>query len=295
VAKIDAGYDVARNLRIVAGCDYDEYRRDLQEVRRTREGLCWANGTARANDRLDITLTGSHAERRLSNYVANPEIVSPENPLMRKYNLADRDRDTTGLRMDYALNDRISVGLDASISWDEYRKSVIGLQEGRSGAAAVDAAFALSEGTSASCYLNHEQIESTQANAEFIAGAPLWFASNKDSIDTAGVGIRHRASDKLDIGADYTFSRSTGEISIRAVTVEFPDLTSRLHSAKLYATYRPKKRLSLRLAYWYENYETEDWTLDGVTPSTIANVISLGQGSPSYHVNVVSLSARYQF
>ena len=295
VAKLDGGLVLTRDLRVDGGCDYDEYLRDLQEVRRTREHVCWAKGTARANDRADITLKGSHAERRISDYTANPEIVSPENPLMRKYNMADRDRDTAGLRVDVALNRRISVGLEANISWDKYRKSVMGLLDGRSGAVAADAAFALAEGTSANVYLSHEQIESTQANAEFLPGAPLWFASNKDSIDTAGAGIKHRASDKLDIGADYTFSRSTGEISIRGALVGFPDLTSRLHSARLYATFRPKKKLSLRLAYWYENYRSADWTVDGVTPTTIPNVLSLGQGSPSYHINVVTLSARYQF
>jgi MtrB/PioB family decaheme-associated outer membrane protein len=294
-AKLDGGLVLTRDLRIDGGCGYDEYKRDLQEVNHSYETTCWGKATARANDRTDITLKGSHAERTISDYTANPEIVSPENPLMRKYNMADRNRDTTGLRVDVALNERISVGLEANISWDKYRKSVIGLQDGRSGAVAADAAFSLSKDTSANLYLSHEQIDSTQANAEFLVGAPLWFASNKDSIDTAGAGIKHHASEKFDIGADYTFSRSSGEISIRGALVGFPDLTSRLHIAKLYATFRPKKRLSLRLAYWYENYQSEDWTVDGVTPSTIPNVLSLGQGSPSYHINVVTLSGRYQF
>ena len=32
LAKLDAGYALTRGLRIDAGCDYDEYERDLQEV-----------------------------------------------------------------------------------------------------------------------------------------------------------------------------------------------------------------------------------------------------------------------
>jgi MtrB/PioB family decaheme-associated outer membrane protein len=295
VAKLDGGYALARDLRIDAGCDYDEYKRDLQEVDRTQEHICWGKATGRAFDRAEFMLKGSHAERTISNYTANPEIVSPENPLMRKYNMADRDRDTAALRVDVPIGERISVGLESNISWDHYRKSVIGLLDGRSAAVAADCAFSLSQDTSATCYLSHEQINSNQANAEFLPGAPLWYASNKDTIDTAGAGIKHRASDKLDIGLDYTYSRSTGEISIRGATVGFPDLTSRLDSAKLYATYLLKKRLSLRLAYWYENYRTEDWALDGVTPSTISNVLAFGQGNPSYHVYVITLSGRYQF
>ena len=48
-------------------------------------------------------------------------------------------------------------------------------------------------------------------------------------------------------------------------------------------------------AYWYESYRSQDWQLDGVTPSTISNVLSLGETSPSYNVNFVSLSLRYRF
>ena len=295
VAKLDGGYALTRDLRADAGCDYDIYDRDLQEVRHTREQICWAKGTARANDRTDIVLKGTHSKRTISDYTANPEIVSPENPLLRKYNMANRDRDIAELRVDVTLSARLSVGLETRISWDKYRRSVIGLRDGRSGAVAADAAFSLSDDTSATLYLSHEQIDSTQANAEAIPGSPLWFASNKDSIDTAGAGIRHHASDKLDLGVDYTYVRSTGEISIRGATVGFPDLTSRLHSAKLYATFRPKPKLALRLAYWYENYRSEDWTLDEVTPTTISNLLAFGQGSPSYHINVITLSGRYQF
>jgi MtrB/PioB family decaheme-associated outer membrane protein len=295
IARVDGELDLTRDLKAAGGCDYDVYERDLQEVKRTHEYICWGKGTARANDRTEIMLRGAHARRTGSDYIANPDILTPENPLLRKYNLADRDRDSTALRVDIQLSERISLGLEGNIAWDKYRHSVLGLLDGRSGSAAADAAFTLSENTSASAYLSHEQIKSNQANAELIPGSPTWFARNNDTIDTAGAGIRHRATDKLDIGADYTFSRSTGEISIRGALAGFPDLTTRLHSGKLYVNYRPKKKLSLRLTYWYESYRSEDWSLDGVTPATIGNVLAFGQGSPSYHINVITLSGRYGF
>ena len=295
VARLDGGFALTRDLRVDAGCDYDQYRRDLQEVSRTRETNCWARATARAGSRADIMLKGAHAERTISDYTANPEIVSPENPLLRKYNMADRDRDTGGMRVDLTLGAGISAGLEASVSRDDYRNSVIGLLYSRSLVVAADAGFSLSANTSATLYLSHEQIESNQANAELLPGASLWFASNKDSTDTAGAGVKHHAGDKLDLGADYTFARSNGEISIRSATLGFPDLTSRLNSVRLHATFRPQKRLPLRLSYWYEDYSSRDWTVDGVTPATIPNVLSLGQGSPSYHLSVVTLSGRYEF
>ena len=38
-----------------------------------------------------------------------------------------------------------------------------------------------------------------------------------------------------------------------------------------------------------------DWRLDGVTPSTVPNVLLLGEQTPSYHVNVVRVGMRYKF
>jgi MtrB/PioB family decaheme-associated outer membrane protein len=295
VAKIDGGLVLMRGLRVDAGCDYDEYKRDLQEVSKTHESNCWGKATAHGSNGADFMLTGAHAWRTGSDYIVNPEDTPPQNPLMRKYNMADRERTIAKLRVDVPIGERTNVGLDSSITWDTYFNSVIGLLDGRSWAATADAAFAFSENTSATGYLSHEQIKSSQANAELLAPSPLWNAENVDTVDTAGVGIKHRANDKLDIGLDYIYSRSTGEVSMSGATVGFPDLTTRLNSAKLYVDFRLKQKLSLRLAYWYEDYSSEDWALDGVTPSTISNVLAFGQGSPSYHINVITLSGRYQF
>ena len=194
----------------------------------------------------------------------------------------------------HIITDIIQVSTEFQ-PWDNYFKSVIGLLDGRSWAAAADAAYALTESMSATVYLSHEQIKSRQANAENLAPSPLWFGDNEDTIDSAGAGIKYRADDKLDIGLDYTYSRSVGEVSIQGAPLGFPDLTTRLNSAKLYVDFRPKQKLSLHLAYWYEDYRSEDWALDGVTPSTISNVLAFGQESPSYQVNVITLSGSYQF
>jgi len=84
-------------------------------------------------------------------------------------------------------------------------------------------------------------------------------------------------------------------VAIKSATVGFPDLTTRLNSARLYANFVPRKKLTLRLSYWYESYRSDDWALDDVLPATIDNVLSLGQQSPDYDVNVIALSGRYEF
>jgi predicted porin len=147
----------------------------------------------------------------------------------------------------------------------------------------------------------HELIKSSQGGNQ--GSDPTiqdWSARNRDTTDTIGLGIKYRANEKLDLGADYSTSRSTGEISISDANFAwadqaFPDLTTKLDSIKIYGTYKLKPAVALRATYWYERYDSKDWTIDGVTPFLMPNVITLGQLSPTYHVNAVTLSVRYSF
>ena len=100
--------------------------------------------------------------------------------------------------------------------------------------------------------------------------------------------------DKLDIGIDYTVSQSSGEISIESST-PFPTLRTRFDSLKLFANYRLKETVDLQAAFWHENYQSSDWTLNDVAPDIISNVLTLGEEAPSYEVNLISLSVRYRF
>jgi MtrB/PioB family decaheme-associated outer membrane protein len=295
VATLDGAYPLTPGMRVYAGCRYDEYERDLQEVVRTQEESCWGKASVSATELVDVSLTWTHAQRTGSDYNPNPDDSALQNPLMRLYNLASRDRDEVKLRVDLTPSEGFEIGLDGHIAWDSYYKSVIGLLDGRSWAAAVDCAWTLSARITATCYLSHEQIESRQANAELLAAAPLWFGDSTDTTDTASAGLEYRAHDRLGLGLDYTYARSTGEIGIRSAAVGFPDLETRLSSGRLYVDFAPRARLTLRLSYWYESYRSEDWALDGVSPSTIDNVLALGAASPAYNVNVVTLSGRYEF
>ncbi|TAK69081.1 MAG: hypothetical protein EPO19_07910, partial [Betaproteobacteria bacterium] len=91
--------------------------------------------------------------------------------------------------------------------------------------------------------------------------------------------------------------RSKGEIIVSngLLGPAFPDLSTTLDSLKLYATYRMKDNWSLQASYWYERYDTKNWMLDGVAPGTIPNVLSLGEQTPRYSVNVLRLALRYKF
>lgn len=293
-AKLSADYRATARIRASAGFDYDTNERTYQEVAKTTENTYWGKVNTRARDNLDLMFKLAHADRSNSGYVVVPEISPPENPLLRKYNMASRTRDSAGLRADLSAWQTVNFGFGVDRARDDYSESQIGLTESRDVTYSADASALLAKNTSMHLFLTREQIKSNQVGV----GIPDWTGENNDIVDTAGIGVKHTVvTNKLNIGADYTISHSRGEVSVYtgAPDPAFPDLISKLGSVKLYATYHIKDNISLNGAYWYESYKSENWQIDGVTPSTISNVLAFGEQPPSYYMNVVMLSLRYKF
>ncbi len=291
--KLGAEYRLPKGSKLRAGYEYDAYERDFQEVDKTEENSLWGKLKWRIDYKTHLTFKYTHANRDASSYSLVPEIDSQQNPLLRKYNMADRTRDTIGVYASLSPTEVVSLGAGFDYINDDYDKSDVGLIDGREASLSADVSLMLNEKTSMSLFFNHAEIESLQKGSQLFSTAD-WSAKNDDAITTAGIGIKYQViEEKLDIGADYTRAHSRGEISVRGS--EFPDLVTELDTVKLYATYRLKDDISLNAAYWYESYDSDDWALDGVTPDTVGNVLSLGETSPSYNVNAIGLSVGYRF
>ncbi len=225
-----------------------------------------------------------------------PGITPPDNPLLRKYNMADRTRDSGTVRADIAAGEKVTIGLGASAARDSYTNSTIGLTTGKDVTLDADIAFALTEQTTAHVFGGYEEIKSRQVGSQNFS-TPDWIANNKDTIDFFGLGARHAViQDKLEIGADYTRLHSRSAIDVdTGVFTRFPDMAVTVDSFRLYADYRLNPKLRLNVNYWYERYRSDNWMLDNVTPATIPNVLTFGEQPPRYNVNVFRVSARYEF
>ena len=130
-----------------------------------------------------------------------------------------------------------------------------------------------------------------------VAGDPDWSADNEDTIDTLGLGISYApAEENFRLGLEYTRSDATGEIRFADPSLTpLPDLESELDNIEIYGEYDYSDNLSYRASYVYEIYEEKNWYLDDVTPSTIDNVLTLGETSPDYRIGVVWFSMKYRF
>ena len=294
--KLGGDYRLGKSIKLSAGVDHDSLERTHQEVDKTTEVTSWGKLIIRGKDFMDMTFKLAQAERNVSNYQVVAEIDPPQNPLLRKYNMADRLRTTAGATVNAMLSETLNVGLGIDYAKDDYSESTLGLVDANELNLNADASAILTEESSMHVFAGQERIKSSQDGSSSFSSA-TWFAENDDTINTIGIGYKQQLmEDKLDLGVDYVISQSTGKIHITSAGSEnFPDLDVDLQSLKLYADYRMKDNMSVHAAYWYESYDTKNWALDGVNSDTVWNVLGFGETTPSYDISVITVALRYKF
>jgi MtrB/PioB family decaheme-associated outer membrane protein len=296
--RLDAGYTLPKRTDLSIGYEHDRLERSFQEAEKTKENTLWARLKSRPHERIDLRLGYEHADRDYDAYAPVPEIQPPQNPLMRKFYMADRDRNKATAAVTARLGRAWSLGVTADYNKDDYSHSAVGLQDAKDAGVTFDVSFTPGPGLSAHAFYTRQRIKSTQTGSQSFA-APDWSTKTTDTFNNLGAGLRWMMlADRLEIVADYVYAASEGDIEVtsdRAAAAPLPDFETRRHTFSVYGTYRLKEDLDLRLGYLYERYRSDDWTLDGVTPTTIPNVLNMGVDSPDYSVSVYTAGLRFKF
>lgn len=295
--KLNGDYRGPDSWKFSAGLEWDRRNRNYQEVATTDEATVWGRASTRAGESVSLSLKLAHAERDPSTYGVSTWFGSPQNPLMRKLNLAARTRDSIGARADWTATDALTVGLTADYAKDDYTKTWVGLKDAETVNAGLDLAWAASEQTQLHAFVQSERMRSNQAGSQAY-GNPDWSGKVDDKFDLLGVSVKHAAiPDKLDLGADLWTSRARSDVTVRTAAGEppYPAVKTARDVLKLYARYKLSERTALEGSWWHESYRSNDWHLDAVQPDTVYNLLAFGNASPRYRQNVVRVSLRAHF
>jgi len=302
--KLDANYRFNAITSLRGGYKYNEMQRSYTNVERetTKENTLFAKWKVKALSNVDITLAAETSKRDGSDYEPLPN----ENPAMRKYNLADRNRDTVGASIEYMATEKLFFSLKADYNKDDYENSTIGLTEATQPVYTIDFSYQPRHNISTYGYYTYENIYSSQAGQD-ISGPPSsatnWEANFNDTFNTAGIGAKLTDLGKWDVGADIVYSKSTGAIEMidmvnPGTEDQYPDTKTALTSFKLWTSYDVSRQLSYKLGYRYEKYSADNWAVDGLQPydpTVAAGILLLGNETLDYDVHVVTASASYRF
>lgn len=277
-------YRLLKQHKLLAGADYETYDRTHQEVDKTKEFRLWGVYNALFN-KWDLKLRLDYADRKGDDYKSLDQ--STQDIQMRKYNMADRVRNKAGLSLQYSPLPTLDLGFNAGLSKDDYKNSSVGLQESNESSLSLDLRYMIMEPLTLRALYALTNIDSTQAGV-------TWQAENDDRMDVFDLGLLYKLmADKLDIGFDYTYAKSSGKINV--ANSDFPELTTERHTFKIYGDYNLSKRSYLNVGYLFEKYDEENWAIDGLTVNSINNVLTLGEQSPSYDIGYFTVSYRYIF
>jgi len=292
---LSAGYRINSKARLNGNIARETYECQPCEVAETSEDE--ANLRLRLTPSYDfqVNLRGGVSDRDGSEY----QTVTDENLLLRKYNISDRKRAQAGMDISYLPTDQFVIGANLEFSDDDYDATTVGLTSSKQTGISLDASYQPNEKLSAHAYVGREMIESKQAGSQVPQTAD-WFVDNDDTVDSVGFGIAWQKNHKLKLGLDYTFSGATGKSfmtsqSVSPPVTQFPELTSDLHSLKLYADYQWHRNTSVKLSYQYEDFEVNDWSVDGVNLDSIPEVLLLGESNPGYEEHLVGVSLITRF
>jgi MtrB/PioB family decaheme-associated outer membrane protein len=317
-----ATWRFAQSSRLKAGVEYSDYSRDYQEVRDSDE-LTWLAGISlRGWSRGSLNFDYRNSSRDVSGYVGNAPLIASwlpgqvdaddyaNHPLLRKYYLTDRDREEYRFRADFAPNTAINLGFAATHAEDDYDASFFGLNNAEVRSMSIDAGWYPRDHIALTGFYTREKYDAAQSARGFFNDASAadpandWFADTRDEVDTWNIGLTFSdiGADKgwkgVDFGFDYTYSNTSSDIDVTATsayTAPLPELQAKMRTFTLWGSARVSAHSSIRLAAESAELVTRDWSLDGVAPDTLANVLLLGESAANYDLWLISASWRYQF
>jgi MtrB/PioB family decaheme-associated outer membrane protein len=293
--KLRGEYRLRGGMKLYAGFDNEKFERNRQDRTDTTTNRLWFTLRKRLGDTADLHINLFADDRDGSTYETVVDPLAPENPLMRKYNMADRQRSGARLHGSVFASQRLDVGWEVEFGSDEYNNSAIGLTNSDYLRVGADVSYLFGDTTSVYASLYQEDITTEQQNSQSFS-LPNWSATTDDSFTTVTLGVIYpELIGRLDANLGYGWADSRGESksNTSGLPTSFPDLRSNRQNLNLGLSYPYNDSLTLRFDYIFESMDSDDWALDGVNPDTIPNLLALGADAWNYDANIFYLSARW--
>ena len=331
--ELDGNYRITPRTRMSLGYEYETKDRNFSEVADTDEHTGKIKISSNPIDYASGWIKYSHSVRNGSTYVSNQPFLDGHNPaylatlagsalfendfLMRKFHLADRDRDMLSGAISAYPIETLTFSLSGSYKRDDYDDTQIGLQESKNTMVTLDLNYQPNDIINAYAWISRENYQYDQRgfrrdgdnfgpgdNRFAEAGEDFWTTDTEDKIHTFGTGIDWNViEDKFNLKLDFTYSQATTEytqmggpaLTGNNIPIPLPTVDTDLLNVSLTGDYKVKESMTARVKYMYENFSTTDFTLDGVNVNTVNNMILLGNSSPQYDAHVFGLSLIYRY
>lgn len=290
--KLEGTYQLPARFRVTGGFDYDEKKRNTSDVHVVSYREKTQETTVRVDLRRDMseTVNGSigfaRSHRGGSEWQTTVLTTGANGSnLLQPMYLADRDRNKLRATLGWTPLDKLDFQARAEGSKDEYGGRTLGLQDGSARFLSLDGAYRFADTWQMSAWISRDDTRARLLSCESAASTnngdisacpntaadPIWTANMRNVGTAFGVGVRGKATAKLEIGAELQLSNDRGEFrngpaptATPAVTPP-PDVSYERTVLKLTGKYALQKNTGLRFQYVRDRFSTNDWTWENWT------------------------------
>ncbi|MBI5365781.1 MAG: MtrB/PioB family outer membrane beta-barrel protein [Planctomycetes bacterium] len=324
-AGVDFGYRVSElKSRFFAGYAYNEWDRQNLIVDRTSEHTVKGGVETKWTRDLKTKVTYMQAMRghseRNSPVMANSAGIGV--PQLERYDWSNRIRHRPRFDLNWQIMDGLALSGQYVYTYDDY-KPVFGLKELSRHEGEVDIEIEPCAGVMVSPFLGYAaqrllQVESPgrQSSSTFNYTTSPW--AYDEGSDTYTLGLKTRfdvVKDRLQLLLDYRFQKNHTDLDVDSdlgtssaddanffVPVDINDSeNSTRNSITTRLQWKPSKAATLELGYLYDQYNSDLWLLDGMTPipfsaqGAAVGIISMNQRFEDAEVHMFWLSGEYKF
>ena len=296
--RLDGGadYALAHWVRIGVGGKFDDnHYGPGQVITNTQNAESWGRGTITPIPALSVTLKVGNALRKTSSFDA-ANLPPAENPLVRDYNYAPRDRVFSTLTASWTVTPTLTFSTEGFLAKDDYRSSSLGLLAAHEQRASATLTFTPRDSLSAYIEAGYQRLFMLQNGYTGAFTAP-WFEADTERFWNLDAGGRWVPQERWTVTLDYVLAPSYDDTDSTAGGLQqgFPQSWTKLDSTRLAVGYQWTAALQIHFRYTREQFNSNDWALNAVGPSTVPNLLALGVQPYRDNVNLFGLTVRYQF
>ena len=328
--NVDANYRLSRGIKLKSGVEYKKIDRNFSEVDKTDEET-WSTGIVFNRwSSVNLSVNLLQAERDSDKYIGNKPYIDTHapgtidaadfenHPLLRKYYLTDRQRQQAQIRIDWFAANAMSVGLGAAHNNDKYDDDYFGLNNAKVFTVSLDSTYQINEDLQLTAFVAQDSYDTEQAGRSFTAAPGQYLDPNRnwnvvsnDTFKSAAINLDRKgikvpgqwhnflAATTMDTGLEISYSRSESDFNTNTGTglsvTPLPNVSTRLTSYRWYLRLITPSRAHINFALQHENYQSKDFAFDYLGPASIANVLTLGEESPNYSLNWITMSYSLPF
>jgi len=280
------------------GYKANSMKRSFNTVRKTSDDTYLLSYKNNFTDLAQVRISAHRAIRKAS----APELIDllsvNENPLMQRFNNADRTESKFSVQLDYMPTETISTVFTADYLEDDYDDTVLGLQYSWRNSLMFDVNWHVKEFTNVGFYIQQEKIDTLLAGSARFSSRD-WLVDNSDNMLSYGLNFSmdRLFDDKINLDASFQFSNADTSIDINnaGVNSTLPDTSTQWVSAEISMSYLYSEQTRFTLFYEYQNFDSMDFSIDEVVPGAVADLLTFSAFSNNYDTSYILFSYGYKF